>query len=146
VFAGRFEYGIDDKSRLSVPAKFRETLSTNYDMRLILTNLDNCIVAYPHQEWIDLQEKLSRREHITKEARAFLRFFYSGVSECPIDKLGRILIPQSLKTYANIRKNVTVVGMFRKIEIWAQETWDEEVRKATQDREKMQDIISDLGL
>jgi MraZ protein len=146
VFAGRYEYGIDDKSRVSIPAKFRETLSTNYDLRLILTNLDNCIVAYPQQEWLDLQEKLAGREHLTKEARAFLRFFYSGVSECPIDKLGRILVPQSLRTYANIKKDVTVIGMFRKIEIWARETWDEEVRKATQDREKMQDIISDLGL
>jgi MraZ protein len=146
VFAGRYEYGIDDKSRVSIPAKFRETLSTNYDLRLILTNLDNCIVAYPQQEWLELQEKLAAREHLTKEARAFLRFFYSGVSECPIDKLGRILVPQSLRTYANIKKDVTVIGMFRKIEIWARETWDEEVRKATQDREKMQDIISDLGL
>ena len=146
MFAGRFEYGLDDKSRVSIPSKFREVLSTNYDMRLILTNLDGCIVAYPYQEWLDIQERISNRESMKKEARTFLRFYYSGVSECPIDRLGRILIPQTLKTYANIQKNAVIIGMNRKIEIWAQETWEELVRKATADREQMEDVLSELGL
>jgi MraZ protein len=146
VFAGRFDYGLDDKSRVSVPSKFREVLSTNYDMRLILTNLDGCIVAYPYQEWMEIQERISNRESLKKEARTFLRFYYSGVSECPIDRLGRILIPQALKAYANIQKNAVIIGMNRKIEIWAQETWEDLVRKATADREQMEDVLSDLGL
>ena len=146
MFAGRFEYAIDDKSRVSIPSKFREVLSTNYDMRLILTNLDGCIVAYPYQEWVNIQERISNLGTMKKEARVFLRFYYSGVSECPIDKLGRILIPQSLKTYANIKKNVAIIGMNRKIEIWAQETWEELVKKATSDLEQMVDIVSELGL
>jgi MraZ protein len=61
LFAGRFEYGIDDKSRIIIPAKFREVLSTNHDLRLILTNLDGCIVAYPYQEWLNIQENISNR-------------------------------------------------------------------------------------
>ena len=75
-----------------------------------------------------------------------MRFFYSGASECPIDRLGRILIPQSLRNYAAIKKNVVIVGMNKKIEIWADEAWAEIVREATSDREKMMDIASDLGL
>ena len=146
MFAGRFEYAIDDKSRVSIPSKFREVLSTNYDMRLILTNLDGCIVAYPYQEWVNIQERISNLGTMKKEARVFLRFYYSGVSECPIDKLGRILIPQSLKNYANIKKNVAIIGMNRKIEIWAQDTWEELVKKATSDLEQMVDIVSELGL
>jgi MraZ protein len=146
MFAGRFEYAIDDKSRVSIPSKFREVLSTNYDMRLILTNLDGCIVAYPYQEWVNIQERISNLGTLKKESRVFLRFYYSGVSECPIDKLGRILIPQSLKNYANIKKNVAIIGMNRKIEIWAQETWEELVKKATSDLEQMVDIVSELGL
>jgi MraZ protein len=146
MFAGRYEYAIDDKSRVSIPSKFREGLSTNYDMRLILTNLDSCIVGYPYQEWVNIQEKISNLGTLKKEARVFLRFFYSGVSECPIDRLGRILIPQSLKAYANIKKNVTIIGMNRKIEIWAQETWEELVKTATSDIEQMANIVSDLGL
>ena len=90
--------------------------------------------------------KISNLGALKKEARVFLRFFYSGVSECPIDRLGRILIPQSLKAYANIKKNVTIIGMSRKIEIWAQETWEELVKTATSDIEQMANIVSDLGL
>ena len=146
MFAGRFEYGIDDKSRVSIPAKFREVLSANHDFRLILTNLDGCIVAYPYQEWLNIEEKISNAGAIRKEARAFLRYFYSGASECPLDKLGRILIPQTLKTDAYIKKNVVIVGVGKKIEIWAKEKWEELVKQATADPDQIADIVSELGL
>jgi MraZ protein len=146
LFTGRFEYGIDDKSRVSIPAKFREALSANHDLRLILTNLDGCIVAYPYQEWLNIQEKISSKGTIRKEARAFLRYYYSGASECPLDKLGRILLPQTLKTDAHIKKNVVIVGVSKKIEIWAKEKWEELVKQATADPDQIADIVSELGL
>lgn len=146
MFAGRFEYGIDDKSRISIPAKFREVLSANHDLRLILTNLDGCIVAYPYQEWLNIQDNISNRGPIRKEARAFLRYYYSGASECPLDKLGRILLPQTLKTDAHIKKNVVIVGVGKKIEIWAKEKWEELVKQATADPDQIADIVSELGL
>ena len=146
MFTGRFEYGIDDKSRVSIPAKFREALSANHDLRLILTNLDGCIVAYPYQEWLNIQEKISSKGAIRKEARAFLRYYYSGASECPLDKLGRILLPQALKTDAHIKKNVVIVGVSKKIEIWAKEKWEELVKQATADPDQIADIVSELGL
>jgi MraZ protein len=146
LFTGRFEYGIDDKSRVSIPAKFREALSANHDLRLILTNLDGCIVAYPYQEWLNIQEKISSKGTIRKEARAFLRYYYSGASECPLDKLGRILLPQALKTDAHIKKNVVIVGVSKKIEIWAKEKWEELVKQATADPDQIADIVSELGL
>ncbi len=146
MFAGRFEYAIDDKSRMSIPAKFREVLSAENDLRLILTNLDGCIVGYPYREWLNIQERTSNPGSIKKEHRTFLRYFYSGVTECPIDKLGRILIPQSLRNDAEIKKNVVIVGMGNKIEIWAQERWEELVRRAKSDPDQIADIVSDLGL
>jgi MraZ protein len=146
MFAGRFEYAIDDKSRVSIPAKFREILSANHDMRLMVTNLDGCIVAYPYQEWVSIQQKVSNYGAIKKEARAFLRYFYSGVTECLIDKLGRVLIPQSLKADAAIIKNVVIIGVGNKIEIWAQERWEDLVKKATSDPDQVADIVSELGL
>lgn len=146
MFAGRYEYTIDDKSRVSIPSKFREALATNYDMRLMLTNLDGCIVGYPYQEWLNIQDRTSNYGSIKKEARAFLRYFYSGITECPIDKLGRVLIPQSLKTAANIKKSVVIVGMGPKIEIWSQEQWEELVKKAISDPDQVADIVSELGL
>lgn len=146
MFTGRFEYGIDDKSRISIPAKFREILSSNYDFRLFLTNLDGCIAAYPYQEWLAIQEKLSKRETIRKEARAFIRYYYSSATECPLDKLGRVLVPQTLKTSAHIKKNVVIVGMDKKIEIWAKEKWEELEKQATADPDLIADIVSELGL
>jgi MraZ protein len=172
MFSGRYEYAIDDKGRLSVPARFREILASpdepgkrriedHYgseraraprksgspaDLKLILTNLDRCIAAYPEREWVELQGRIERSSVSTREARNFLRFFYSGASECPIDRLGRILIPQSLRNYGAIKKNVVVIGMNKKIEIWAEGAWAEVVKQATSDVEKMTDIISELGL
>jgi MraZ protein len=146
LFSGRYEYAIDDKSRLSIPSKFREILSANFDMKLILTNLDGCIAAYPDREWADVQQRIADSGALKKEARSFLRFFFSGASECSIDRLGRILIPQSLRSYGGIRKNVVIVGMNKKIEIWAEEAWAEIVKEATSDREKMVDIASELRL
>ena len=158
MFSGRYEYAIDDKGRLSIPAKFREILASHGDgrkeerqsrpgdLKLILTNLDGCVVAYPEKEWEELQGRIERSGALKKEAKNFLRFFYSGASECPIDRLGRILIPQSLRNYGAIKKNVVVVGMNRKIEIWAEEAWAEVVKQATSDMEKMTDIAAELGL
>lgn len=144
MFSGRYEYTIDDKGRLSIPARFREILSASHEAKLFVTNLDGCLVAYPDKEWGRLQEKLTSTQG--KEARNFLRFFYAGVSECPFDRLGRILIPQSLRNYAGIKKNVVIVGMNKKLEIWAEEAWLEVVRQATIDRDKMEEIVADLDL
>lgn len=156
MFSGRYEYAIDDKGRLSIPAKFREILASHGDggrksaspgnLKLILTNLDGCVVAYPEKEWEELQGRIERSGALKKEAKNFLRFFYSGASECPIDRLGRILIPQSLRNYGAIKKNIVVVGMNRKIEIWAEGAWAEVVKQATSDMEKMTDIAAELGL
>lgn len=146
MFTGRYEYSIDDKSRVSIPAKFREALSQSADSRLILTILDGCIVAYPYQEWLHIQDKVSSSGPMRKEQRAFLRYFYSGATECTFDKLGRVLIPQTLKTDAHIQKNVVIIGVGKKIEVWAKEKWEELVRLATADPDQIADIVSELGL
>ena len=146
MFAGRFEYAIDDKSRVSIPAKFREMLSVHHDLRLIFTNLDGCIVGYPFQEWLNIEEKISNRSSMKKEERLFLRYFFSGASECTIDRLGRVLLPQALKTDAHIKKNVVIIGMGKKIEIWAKEKWEELVKQATSDPDQIASIVSELGL
>ncbi len=146
MFAGRYEYTIDDKSRVSIPAKFREILSANHDIRLMITNLDGCIVCYPYREWENIQQKISDYGAMKKEGRAFLRYFYSGITECLMDKLGRILIPQSLKSDAAILKNIIIIGVGNKIEIWAKERWEDLVKKATSDPDQVADIVSELGL
>ena len=147
MFSGRYEYTIDDKGRLSIPARFRDALLSHYSPALVLTNhLDGCVVAYPVKEWEALQNRVENSDAaLKKEAKDVLRFFYSGATECLIDRLGRILVPQTLRGFGAIKKNVIIVGMNKKIEIWADELWTEFVRKATSDREKMADTASQLG-
>lgn len=147
MFSGRYEYTIDDKGRLSIPSKFRDNLLSHDSPLLVLTNhLDGCVVGYPAKEWEALQERIDKSDAaLKKEAKNVLRFFYSGATECPIDRLGRILVPQTLRSYGAIKKNVVIVGMNKKIEIWAEEAWLEVVKKATSDMEKMSDIASELG-
>jgi MraZ protein len=125
VFIGRYEYAIDDKSRVSIPSKFRDTLLANYDMRLILNNLDGCIVAFPYQEWVEVKDQISKQGSRGPEARNTIRKLFAGASECSIDRLGRVLIPQLSKTRAGIKKDVVIIGVNRKIEIWAKEAFEE---------------------
>ena len=146
MFIGRYEYSLDDKSRVSIPAKFREALSSNADSRLILTILDGCIAAYPYQEWLRIQGQISALGSISRQKRAFLRVYFSRATECTFDKLGRVLIPQALKTDAQIQKNVVIVGVGEKLEVWAKEKWEELVREATADPDQIADIVSELGL
>lgn len=147
MFSGRYEYTIDDKGRLSIPAKFRDTLLSHDTRLLVLTNhFDGCIAAYPAKEWEALQERIERSDAALKrDAKNVLRFFYSGASECPIDRLGRILVPQTLRNYGTIKKNVVIVGMNKKIEIWADDAWSEMVKKAASDVERLTDIAAELG-
>jgi MraZ protein len=148
MFSGRFDHTIDDKGRLSIPAKFRDTLQSHYTQKLILTNsLDGCVVAYPDKEWEALQNRVEEADPaLREEGTDILRFFYSGATDCPIDRLGRILVPQSLRSFGGIKKNVVIVGMNKKIEMWAEEAWADLVNKVTSEMTKKSGIARHLGL
>jgi len=146
MFRGRFEHIIDSKGRVSIPAKFRELLAEKYDDRLILTNFDRCLVAYPYEEWHVLEERVSSLSMVKKEVKAFQRFFISGGAECPIDKLGRILIPPTLRDYAQLERNIIFAGMLKKFEIWSKERWLEEIKRSEVDFEGMSETLANLGI
>ncbi len=146
MFRGRHEHTIDPKGRVSIPAKFRDILGKKYDERLVITNFDGCLVAYPYEEWIRLEEKASSLSMVKKETRAFMRFFYSSAIECTLDKQGRILIPQTLREYADLDKEVVLVGQLRKMEIWSKKRWSEEILKAHENFDEISDVLSELGL
>ncbi len=147
MFRGRYEYTIDSKGRVSIPSKFKEILNQQYDDRLVITNYDHCLVAYPHQEWSVIEEKVKSLPPLgKKDSRAFLRFFYSSGIDCEIDRQGRVLIPQSLRDYANLQKDVVLVGSGKKIEIWNKERWQEEFRKSQESFDQVTDTLTNLGL
>ncbi len=146
MFRGRFEHTIDAKGRISIPAKFRELLAEKYDDRLVLTNFDRCLVSYPFEEWQVLEEKVGSLSMIKKEVKAFQRFFISGATEVPIDKLGRILVPPTLREYAQLERNVIFAGLGKKFEIWSKERWQEEIKRSQEDFEAMGEALAGLGI
>ncbi|MCJ7642146.1 MAG: division/cell wall cluster transcriptional repressor MraZ [Desulfobacterales bacterium] len=146
MFRGRFEHTIDGKGRISIPSKFREILSKKYEDRVVVTNFDHCLIAFPEEEWSMLEQKAGSFSLMRKETSAFFRFFYSSAADCVIDKQGRLLIPQTLREYASLQKDVVLVGEGKRIEIFAKERWLEEARKAEEDFDKIRDTLANLGI
>jgi MraZ protein len=146
VFRGRFDHIVDSKGRISIPSKFREILSKKYDDRLVVTNFDHCLIAFPAEEWTILEQKAGSFSLMRKETVAFFRFFYSSAVDCVIDKQGRLLIPQTLRDYASLKKDVVLVGEGKRIEIFAKERWLEEARTAEEDFDKIRDTLANLGI
>lgn len=120
MFIGEYVHALDNKNRIIIPSKFREGLGE----RFVLTKgLDGCLYAYPMQEWMILEEKLKKLPLTNKDARAFVRFFFSGANEIEVDKQGRGLIPQNLLEYATLEKEIVSIGVSTRIEIWSKERW-----------------------
>ncbi|WP_141603409.1 division/cell wall cluster transcriptional repressor MraZ [Terrilactibacillus laevilacticus] len=120
MFMGEFQHNIDEKGRLIIPSKFREELGDRFVMT---RGLDQCVFVYPQNEWKQIEKKLEALPFTKKDARAFTRFFFSGASECAFDKQGRATLTATLRDYAKLEKECTVIGVSNRIEIWSQENW-----------------------
>ena len=144
MFRGRFEFSIDSKGRISIPSKFREILSEKYENRLVITNFDRGLLAFPYNEWLLLEEKTGTLNLLRRETSAFYRFFYSSATDCSIDKQGRLLIPPSLREYANLQKDVVLLGEGKCIEIFSKERWLEEAGKVETDFDQLRDTLANL--
>ena len=124
MFYGEFVHSIDDKGRIVLPSKFRETAKKKAIKRFFITRgLDKCLFMFPEKEW-HIQEVKFRAMSFTKsEARKFNRMYFSGAFEAVADPLGRILLPAYLKDYAGIKKDIVIIGVSSRIEIWNKNTW-----------------------
>lgn len=142
MFIGEYIHAIDPKNRMIVPAKFRENLGE----RFILTKgLDGCLYIYTLEDWKELEIKLKKLPLTSKDARVFVRFFFSGANEIDMDKQGRALIPQNLLEYAHIKKEIVSIGVSNRIEIWSKENW-EEYNESNVDYEAIAEKMSELGI
>ena len=121
MFMGEFHHNIDDKQRLVLPSKFREELGETF---VITRGLEGCLFVYSMEEWNTLVSKLKTLPFTKKDARAFLRFFLSGASECQTDKQGRIAIPTPLASYASLNKECVIIGVNDRLEIWSNDAFD----------------------
>ena len=120
MFIGEYEHSVDAKGRVIMPVKLREDIGEKF---IVTKGLDGCLFAYSRVEWNNFEEKLKTVPLTNKNARDFVRFFLSGAVECEIDKQGRFLIPSNLRTYATLEKEIIIIGVGTRIEIWNREEW-----------------------
>ncbi|TDM15016.1 division/cell wall cluster transcriptional repressor MraZ [Macrococcus bovicus] len=120
MFMGEYSHQMDAKGRLIVPAKFRDELSEHF---VITRGLDRCLFGYTLAEWQKIEEKLTSLPITKKDARKFMRLFFSGAVEVELDKQGRINIPANLREYAGLSKECIVVGVSTRIEVWDRAEW-----------------------
>ncbi len=147
MFRGVYEHQVDAKGRTSLPAKLRETLLGAYDERLIITTaLDACLHAYPMREWEQLEQALGKRNAMEPGVKTLMRLYVAPAQECPVDKMGRVLIPPQLRTHAGLEKDVVWAGMVKVIELWSKDGWakaTEEARTAADSAEVMR-VLGEL--
>ena len=108
--------------------------------------LDNCLFVYPNSEWIILEEKLKTLPLTNRDARAFIRFFFAGASESSLDKQGRALIPTNLREHSKLDKNVVIIGVSTRIEIWGKEEWDDYNNDDNLSYDKIAEKMAELGI
>lgn len=137
MFKGEYNHTVDTKGRLIVPAKFREILG---DVFVVTKGLDGCLFVYPNSEWEKIEEKFREIPLTGKDARKFTRFFFGSAADCELDKQGRVLIPANLREYAGLGKEVVLIGVLNRIEIWSKERYLEE------ECEDMDDIAEKMAV
>jgi MraZ protein len=124
MFYGEYEHTIDRKGRLIIPSKFRQALKEQEATGLFLTRgLDECLWLYTEPEWRATEAKIKQIPFNKSEGRKFHRMFFSGATEVTVDRLGRILVPKTLKDFAQIKQDVMIVGVSTRIEVWSKEKW-----------------------
>lgn len=140
---GEYIHTIDEKNRLSLPAKFR----TEMGKKVVLTpGLDNCIFVFGTQEWKKITEKLSESSMLNADSRSFNRFLLGGAVEAEIDSIGRVLIPDFLKGRAKLNSKVAVVGVQTRIEIWDEKAWGEYKQVVEKQADSLAEKLSQVGM
>jgi MraZ protein len=143
MFMGEYQHKMDNKGRVIIPAAFRDELSEKF---VVTRGLDNCLFVYPMHEWSILEEKLTSLPITSKDSRTFVRFFFSGATQCQLDKQGRISLPSNLRGYADLEKQIVIIGLANRIELWSHERWDEYIDTAEDSYEDIAEKMEELGI
>ena len=139
---GEFHHNIDDKGRLTLPAKFREELGDSF---IITRGLESCLFVYTMDEWKKITEKLNNLPFTRKDARSFMRFFLSGATVCEIDHAGRISFTSPLIEYADITKECVIIGANDRLEVWSKESWDKFLKTNEEEFENIAENLFNEG-
>jgi MraZ protein len=143
MFIGEYSLSIDEKNRLSIPAKFRLQLKGK---AVVTRGLDNSLFLYTLPEWEKLAEKLASLPISKANTRAFSRLMLAGAMDCEIDKAGRITLPDYLKDFAKINKKVVVAGLYNRLEIWGDERWQKYKKETEKDSTEIAEQLGEIGV
>lgn len=143
MFIGEYQHTLDVKGRMFVPSKFRDDLGYTF---IVTLGLDNCLFVFPQEEFDRLKAKLDTISIANKDARQFARFFFARACECEMDKQGRIMLPQNLRDFAHLIKDVTIVGVSSRVELWNTEDWEKTHSFENFSPEELADKMELLGL
>lgn len=146
-FRGRSDHSLDAKGRLNVPARFRDVLVRHYGEQLMITPpWDNCLRVYPLGEWVKMESALLGMENKTAHIVKMVRYLVGGITQCQVDKNGRILLPASLRAQLNIKKEVVMNGMIDFFEIWSSDTWEAVGAPSEEDFTDFAQTLNGLGM
>lgn len=127
MFLGEHEHTLDEKGRLTLPAKFRDSFPEG----LVLSRgMDGCVFAYPRAHWVELAARLTAHGSLGRDERMIQRHFFSGASEATPDKQGRVMIPAALASHARLERDVVVAGVHDHLEIWDRAAWHAQIADA----------------
>ncbi len=143
MFIGEYSHTIDNKRRLAIPSKFRKELGK---AAVITRGLDNCLFVFSESEWKKLAEKLGNLPLGQSDARGFIRLMLAGAMDAALDNLGRILVPDYLKEYASLKKQVIITGVFNRLEIWDEDIWREYKGRSEKEIGNMAERLGELGV
>jgi len=143
LFYGEYQHSLDAKGRVIIPSKFREGLGEKF---ILTKGLDSCLFIYSLDEWSNLEAKLKTLPFTDKDVRAFVRFFFAGATECEVDKQGRILIPQNLRQYASLDKDVYIIGVSTRVEVWDKVKWEDYTNSDNVSADQIAEKMAMLGI
>ena len=140
---GHYIHQLDDKKRISIPAKWRSVLGKKV---VVTSGLDKSLFVFSLKEWQKIAEKLSSLSFTNKDTRSFTRFMLSNAFDTDLDSVGRILITDQLKSFADIKKKAVLVGMHSRVEVWSEEEWEKYSKVNNRDVDSVASKLSDLGV
>ena len=143
MFIGEYKHSIDDKGRLTLPMKFRLDLSKG---AVVTRGLDTSLFLFPKEEWDKLAEKLASLPLGQSNSRAFARLMLAGAMDVEVDKQGRVMLPEYLRAYAGLQKSVVIAGLYNRLELWDEASWNAYKLKMEEDAESVAEQLGALGV
>ena len=140
---GEYHHSVDQKGRMAIPAKFRDSLGSG---AIITRGLDSCLFVFGRKEWDELAAKLTALPITQANARAFVRLMLAGATDVDTDAQGRILVPEYLRAYAGLKKEVIVTGLYNRAEIWDKDAWEKYKAKTESSSEDIAEQLRELGI